>query len=227
VAHKSGFTIVEVIATMAIFALFLVSSLGATLAIVGVNNKTQTLKLAINNLNFNVEKMSRDIRSGRSYFCGVPVTYFDPVSGVDFKDCTVESGANSAKVTPSNNNGFAFLSKTGETVVYRLEPVSVGSPQGYLRVGIFSAANPGAYPGGPANYQNYQPFTSDQIRFNSIYFYVQGADPCTDADGAVPCGADRDQATVVIVMKGTAGVANTQSSFSIQTSVERRSIDTR
>jgi prepilin-type N-terminal cleavage/methylation domain-containing protein len=67
-----GFTLVEMIVSLGLFAVVATVSLGALVHIVSANKKAQTLQSAITNLNFALETMSREMRVGSDYRC-----YFD------------------------------------------------------------------------------------------------------------------------------------------------------
>lgn len=67
---QKGFTLVEMIVSLAIFAIVAVVAVGALLKVTDANKKSQTLKTAINNLNFALESMSREMRVGANYAAG-------------------------------------------------------------------------------------------------------------------------------------------------------------
>ncbi len=64
-----GFTLVEMIVSLAIFSVVATVALGALIKIVDANRKAQTLQSAITNLNFALESMSREMRVGTKYYC--------------------------------------------------------------------------------------------------------------------------------------------------------------
>lgn len=66
---KSGFTLVEMIVSLAVFSIVAVVALGALTKIVSANRKAQTLQTSITNLNFALDAMSRELRTGREYVC--------------------------------------------------------------------------------------------------------------------------------------------------------------
>ncbi len=66
--HK-GFTLVEMIVSLGIFTVVALIAIGAFLKITDANKKSQSLKTAINNLNFALESMSREMRVGANYYC--------------------------------------------------------------------------------------------------------------------------------------------------------------
>jgi prepilin-type N-terminal cleavage/methylation domain-containing protein len=67
--NQRGFTLVEMIISLAIFTVVAVVAIGALLKITDANRKSITLKTTINNLNFALESMSREMRVGSDYSC--------------------------------------------------------------------------------------------------------------------------------------------------------------
>jgi prepilin-type N-terminal cleavage/methylation domain-containing protein len=65
-----GFTLVEMIVSLAIFAVVAVIAVGALLKVIDANKKAQSIQSSITNINFALESISRDIRVGTDYTCG-------------------------------------------------------------------------------------------------------------------------------------------------------------
>jgi prepilin-type N-terminal cleavage/methylation domain-containing protein len=65
-----GFTLVEMIVAVALFAVVMLVSVGALLALVGANRKAQALQSVMNNLNIALDGMVRSVRMGSEYHCG-------------------------------------------------------------------------------------------------------------------------------------------------------------
>lgn len=105
--RKGGFTLVELLVSVAIFSIVMMVAVGALLTMSEANRKAQALKSVMNNLNFAVESLSRSIRVGTSFHCGVSGSITAP------QDCT------------GGSPYFAFESSTGDPasgvdqVVYR------------------------------------------------------------------------------------------------------------
>ena len=66
---QKGFTLVEMVVSLAIFTVVAVIAVGALMKITSANRKSITLKTTINNLNFTLESMSREMRVGKDYYC--------------------------------------------------------------------------------------------------------------------------------------------------------------
>src|SRR3989344_1570356 len=67
--HNKGFTLLEMIVSITIFTVVALVAVGALLKVVDANKKAQSLKSTINNLNFALDSMSREMRVGSNYFC--------------------------------------------------------------------------------------------------------------------------------------------------------------
>lgn len=87
---KRGFTLIEIIVASAIFLVVMVISTGALLSIVDANAKAQSLETVINNLNFAIENMQKNIRTGFEYKCNGSAT--DCAGGTSFTFTRAENG---------------------------------------------------------------------------------------------------------------------------------------
>ncbi len=67
---NQGFTIVEMIVGAFIFSMVLIVSVASVLSIVSANQQALAIKSVFNNLNYSIEGMVRDLRTGYSYNCG-------------------------------------------------------------------------------------------------------------------------------------------------------------
>lgn len=145
----AGFTLIEILVSVAIFSTVMVISLGALLAMSESDRKAQTLKSVINNLNFSLDAMGRSIRTGINYHCDVSTgTVTTP------RDCGQASGGATS---------IAFRSAEGQTVRYCLGNGSSCSSSGTaVLVSKGSAA--------------YAPLTASEVTISNLRFYVTGAE---------------------------------------------------
>lgn len=60
---NSGFTLVEMLVSIALFSIVLTVAIGSIFTIIDSSRKSQTLTLVMNNLNFSLEVMTRDIKT--------------------------------------------------------------------------------------------------------------------------------------------------------------------
>jgi len=77
---QKGFTLVELMVSLAVFSIVMLISTGVLLIMLDVNAKGQALYSSYSNLAFALDSMTREIRTGRNYYCttttGDGDTYF-------------------------------------------------------------------------------------------------------------------------------------------------------
>ncbi len=66
---QAGFTLIEMMVAVSLFAVVMTISVGALLALVDANRKAQALQSVMNNLNVALDGMVRNIRMGVMYHC--------------------------------------------------------------------------------------------------------------------------------------------------------------
>lgn len=66
---QKGFTLIEIVVSLGIFTIVALVAVGALLRIMDANKKALSLKTTINNVNFALESMSREMRVGSNYSC--------------------------------------------------------------------------------------------------------------------------------------------------------------
>lgn len=64
-----GFTLIEMIVSLAIFAIVVTTSVGALLVLISTNQQLQAEQTVITNLSFALDTMTREIRTGYNYNC--------------------------------------------------------------------------------------------------------------------------------------------------------------
>lgn len=70
---KHGFTLIEIMVAISIFSMVMVVIIGALLLLNDANKKAQALRAVVDNMNFAMEDMTRNIRTGRDYKCDIEV----------------------------------------------------------------------------------------------------------------------------------------------------------
>ena len=98
---KKGFTMLEMIVSMGVFAIAVLIGVGSLLALTNAQKKALVLQSTQDNLRFALETIARDIKTGDSYHCA------DDVSLVQV-DC------------PSGNDSLTFLNVSGATVTFKV-----------------------------------------------------------------------------------------------------------
>ncbi|MCK5027696.1 MAG: type II secretion system protein [Candidatus Pacebacteria bacterium] len=67
---NKGFTLIEMIVSVGIFITVLSVSMGGLVTVVSSNDKAQAIRVAMDNMNFVMEEMSRHVTQGNTYHCG-------------------------------------------------------------------------------------------------------------------------------------------------------------
>lgn len=68
--RRGGYTLIELIIAIGLFALIMMLASGAYLVMIGINRQTQGIATGIDNLSFALETMTRTIRTGADYSSG-------------------------------------------------------------------------------------------------------------------------------------------------------------
>lgn len=89
---RRGFSLVEMIVAMGIFAIVAVVALGALAKIISANRKAQSLQASVTNLNYALDAMTREMRFGLQYRCDNDVSI---PSSFDPKACEENKNVNS------------------------------------------------------------------------------------------------------------------------------------
>ena len=140
---KRGFTLIELMVSVAIFTIVMTLSLGALLSITAAEKKAETLKSVINNLHFALDSMTRSIRTGYGYNCGSSsggncsgggtALYFTDAAGRSIVYCRGDGSTCSASGTSIlqkiNSGAFAPIA-TPEVVINNFSFYLVGATQG-------------------------------------------------------------------------------------------------
>ena len=101
---KSGFTLIEVMISVALFTIIMTIGTGAVLNVNNTHKKSQNMRTVIDNLSFVMEDMARNLRLGADYHC----QYLASPPIEDPRDC------------PNSGLSIAFKAVDGNTVVYRI-----------------------------------------------------------------------------------------------------------
>jgi|SRR3989344_5029334 len=65
--NTSGFTLIELLVSVGIFAIVMLMAVSSLLSLVDLDRKAQSMKSVMNNLNFAMESMSREIKVGTDF----------------------------------------------------------------------------------------------------------------------------------------------------------------
>lgn len=69
IKHNRGFTLIEMIVSLGVFAVVVTITTGALLTLIAANQRYQGQQSVMTNLSFALDSMTREIRTGYNYFC--------------------------------------------------------------------------------------------------------------------------------------------------------------
>lgn len=200
---QKGFTLIEMLVSVGLFLVVMTIVLGAVLSIIDGNKKTQAINNVSNNLSASIESMTRDIKTGYKYRCGV--AQGSPyLIGTNPPDVPAGTPCDPASAV-TNITFMSTISGSPRPVqYYRRRSGDLGRIYK-----VFCPANETDCTN-PANYRTLV-MTSQDIDITQMFLYV-----------SVPAQGT-GQPSVFIRMSGLATVNNSQTSgFSIQTFVSQR-----
>lgn len=196
-----GFTLIEVMVSVSLFAMVMTLSLGAVLSIVDGNKKAQAINSVANNLNFAVESMVRDIKTGYAYTCrsDSPVDYNKTSNIINRNGCDASESIDSISLVST-------ITGVKRGVKYYLDVSPLTSKGRIYKVTKDSSGfSSSAYP-----------ITSPEVDIKKMDFYVDN--PNSDEYLGQP--------KIFLIIKGTATINPTQSSdFTIQTLISQRNLN--
>lgn len=210
---QHGFTLIEMIVSLAVFSIVITVSVGALLVLVATNEQLQGEQSVMTNLSFALDSMTREIRTGTSYYCGSAVGFGG--TGNIFSDSTNLDIALADKVgNCSNGNslghrlqGIAFveggnsITDGADRILYYFDR---DTGQIYRRVG-----------GGAA-----QSIVSSGIFISDMEVFVTGSKPLSSGGAS-----SEEQAVATIFIEAREINDPTEKTYQIQTTVTQRTLD--
>jgi len=124
--EKKGFTLLEMIISMGVFAVAALIGVSSLLALTNAQKKALVFQSTQDNLRFAVEAMAREIRTGNFYYCGTNLG--DIPQNSSYKDCS------------AGGPSFNFTNVSGQRVTYQALQNRI---QKSLNGGIFQAITSG------------------------------------------------------------------------------------
>jgi prepilin-type N-terminal cleavage/methylation domain-containing protein len=195
-SRQSGFTLIEVMVAVSIFAIIMTVGIGALLSINDAHKKSQTQRAAYDSLNFIVDTLGRDIRTGSRY------VQSDTPTGFDLGLVLTPGAATS---------DFSFRNQDGCDVTYRL--VSSGGSR-VIERNIRS--NPAA--SDCVTFTNaFETLTNPNVLdITGLYFYARGSSNANN-------DAQQPMVTFLVTARTQLGAESTD--IALQSTVTQRLLD--
>jgi len=193
----TGFTLVEMLVAIAVFMTVMTVAVGSLISIIEANRKAQAIKSVIDNINFAVETISRDMRVAQNYSC-------------DSNDIIIPNNPDfSTRDCQSGGLAVQYQKTSSEYIQYRFV-ANPNSGDGNLqrRICPFDGVNINCSPDASAWHSITAPTSILQI--TSMKFYVLGTSAL-------------NQPRVLITVDGIAGEKDSdKTNFTLQTSISQR-----
>lgn len=200
---QAGFTLVELMVSLTLFVIVVTAAVSSLYSVNNALRKIQAMRTVLDNLNFAMENMSRNIRTGQNIVCGGTdnSAYSLPGTASASHSCAF----NDLSTSPSEK--ILLDSTLGEDfqVEYWLDVNANGN--GEIRRHTRPTVND--------NWSSPVAITAPEIDVDRLLFYVDGAD---SDDGMRP--------SVTMFMSGVAAAGtNNTAPFAIQTLISQRNIE--
>ncbi len=199
--RQKGFTLVEMLISVSLFSVVMMIATSTIFGIIAGNRRSQDINAVVNNLNFAIESMVRDIKTGYSYQCG----YSFPIERDDPRYLCRDASVAMDKIA-----FISTLSGTPEAVEYKFVPPNDTTP-GYIE---YTASNESSYP-----------VTSPDVNVKSVKFYINNpgiVTPETDDE-------DIAQPGVFLVIEAETSDKNSKdkrvTKYNIQTFISQRHLN--
>ena len=190
-----GFTIVEMMVSLALFTIVMTIAAGAFLSLIGGSGQLQSEQTIMTSLNFAMDSMTREIRTGTRYYCGDDLN-----PAID--DATLSLTRN----CPRGEDGISFV-ESGSSL-------SNGSTGGRISYYFDSTAEQMMRQIGDDAPQK---MLSSDVVLKYMQFFVTGA-------GNLSVGGDTQQPTVTVILEAK-DPNDTTKVYTLETTVTQRELD--
>ena len=202
-ATVAGFTIIEMMVALALFTIVMTIATGAFLSLIGGSGQLQGEQTIMTSLNFAMDSMTREIRTGTRYFCQSDAeNTIDDLTST--RDC---SGADTFSFVESGSSLSSSLSSgttTGQRITYYIDS-NAGKKQLMRQIGFDTDGVQ-------------QPMLSSDVTVKSLKFFVSGSDSNTN-------NRDVTQPTVTIIIEAQDPNDTTNKVYTLETTVTQRELD--
>ena len=205
---NKGFTLIETLVSLALFAVVLVIAGGTIVSVIDVNKRNQAISSVVNNLNYSIDSMIRDVKTGYLYKCNYTDSG-EAMTVAQLKATTVKGNGNCQNLTL-----VSTISGTDVVVRYEfIEPTD--GTNGYIEKTAYDAT--GVLVG------RYSITDKNNVKIDGVNSSFDVTTPdALDCDTACTYG----QPSVFVIIKGMAGNQLIEiSKFYVQTFISQRLIN--
>ncbi len=150
--HTAGFSLIEMLVSLALFTIVITIAVGALLSLIATSTQVQGQQNVMTTLTFAMDSMSREIRTGKNYYCAATPFTSDQTSVLD---CS--GGNNSISFVEA---GTSLTGGGNQRISYYLSGGAL-----YRKVGVAAG----------------EKITSNGIEIMSAKFYVTSSSPLSQS----------------------------------------------
>lgn len=205
---NKGFTLIETLVSLSLFSVVLVIAGGTVVSVIDVNKRNQAISSVVNNLNYSIDSMIRDVKTGYLYKCD----YTGTMTIAELKKSDFEGSTNCGNLTL-----ISTISGQDVVVTYEFVPTSVDATvNGYIEKTVYDIG------GNPVG--KYSITDKINVQIDSADFNVKNASALDCDDTVMTC--EYGQPSVFVIIKGKAGNQQIEiSKFYVQTFISQRLIN--
>ncbi len=159
---QSGFTLVELLVSLALFTVIVVAAIGSLYTVNDASRRVNAMRTVLDNINFATESMSRTIRTGHTIVCG------GVENGTGQPNCAFSGNTAQSKISLISN-----IDNQGIEYRYQLDGVT---GNGLIQKCLLNGSN-------QIDPTKCVSLTAPEVNITTLNFFVDGADP---ADGKQP-----------------------------------------
>ncbi len=191
-----GFTLVEMLVSLALFTIVATMSVGTLLVLISGNSRVVGEQTSLTTLSFALDSITREIRTGSEYYCDTPT---------QVSSSGVYNSLTAVRNCITGDSGFSFR-EAGE---------SITGGAGAKRIAYYFSGNTLWRKVG-ANAA--EPIVTNDVRITNARFVVTGASPLGTSTEVV-------QPTVSILLEAQSSTTDSGKTFTLQSTVTQRSLD--
>ena len=192
---QSGFTLVELLVSLALFTVIVVAAIGSLYTVNQASVRVNAMRTVLDNLNFATESMSRNIRTGQHIVCGGVANENGITHNCQLAD---QNSIHNAISLDSTIDGEAIQYVFGNNLI-----TGIGEIDKCILIN------------GQITTDSCIAITAPEVNIQRMEFYVDGAD---STDGKQP------SVMMLIQGQAVAGADNTQP-FALQTLISQRAAE--
>jgi len=219
-----GFTLIEMIVSLALFSVVVTISVGALLVLIASNRQLQDEQAVLTNLSFALDSMTREIRTGSNYYCDSQTNQNGGPNGRKiFSDNSANNSLDPNETEDCHEGNTGDDRFTGIAFVEGGQSVTGAAD---TKIVYFYDNNPDGDPGTEdgalfrrISGESPQSIVSSGVVITDAEFFVTGSESLSAPTNELT------QPTVTIYIEAQVADATNPKSFPIQTTIVQRTLD--